>query len=132
MGLDIENTNAPANQMEQISKDIVVGISYFFFRIHNFFCTFCIDFENFNLCQTLPPNVCADLCATFQEVAFAHIEDRIHRALDYIDDNAIPVDSLVVVGGVASNLELRRCIHARTRCNLLFAYIHAVLTMCYT
>eukprot|EP01036_Dinobryon_divergens_P026128 gene26129-34740_t len=80
LGLDTENTNAPANQMEQISKDIV----------------------------TLPPNVCADLCATFQEVAFAHIEDRIHRALDYIDDNAIPVDSLVVVGGVASNLELRR------------------------
>ena len=58
--------------------------------------------------QTLPPNICADLCATFQEVAFAHIEDRIQRALDYIDDNGISVDSLVVVGGVASNLELRR------------------------
>ena len=74
------------------------------------------------LCQTLPPNVCADLCATFQEVAFAHIEDRIHRALDYIDDNAIPVDSLVVVGGVASNLELRRCV--RTLFNNL---LHAVV-----
>jgi tRNA A37 threonylcarbamoyltransferase TsaD len=60
------------------------------------------------LLKTLSDAATADLCATFQDVAFSHVEDRIKRALDYVDNNNVPVTSLVVVGGVAANKELRR------------------------
>jgi N6-L-threonylcarbamoyladenine synthase len=78
-GLDIESTNAPARQGEQAPAPIV-----------------------------LPNEVKADLCASFQHIAFEHVEDRLHRAMDYIDDEGLDIRSLVVVGGVAANSELRR------------------------
>lgn len=59
--------------------------------------------------QTLPYPIACDLCASFQRVAFRHVQDRVHRAMEYIHSNGIPVRSLVVVGGVAANLQLRRC-----------------------
>jgi tRNA A37 threonylcarbamoyltransferase TsaD len=52
--------------------------------------------------------VTGKLCADFQDVAFEHLEDRLRRALDFVDYQGIPVTSLVVVGGVAANGELRR------------------------
>jgi tRNA A37 threonylcarbamoyltransferase TsaD len=52
--------------------------------------------------------VTADLCATFQHIAFTHVEDRINRALDYVSDRNIDINALVVVGGVAANKDLRR------------------------
>ena len=78
-GLDVDVTNAPASQGEQITGTVV-----------------------------LPEKVQADLCASFQHTAFAHVEDRLTRALDYVEKEGISIESLVVVGGVASNLELRR------------------------
>jgi N6-L-threonylcarbamoyladenine synthase len=56
----------------------------------------------------LPEAITADLCATFQDTAFSHVEDRLSRALDYVDDRNIKINGLVVVGGVAANKELRR------------------------
>lgn len=49
-----------------------------------------------------------DLCASFQHVAFTHVEDRLKRALDYVDEHKVPITGVTVVGGVAANLELRR------------------------
>ncbi len=54
--------------------------------------------------------VAGRLCAEFQDTAFLHVEDRVGRALDYVDRFQVPVQSLVVVGGVAANQELRRWI----------------------
>lgn len=58
--------------------------------------------------QSLPEDVTNKLCADFQHVAFSHVEDRLKNALDYVDHENIPVSSLIVVGGVAANSELRR------------------------
>ena len=58
--------------------------------------------------KTLSSAAASDLCAAFQDVAFSHLEDRIKRALDYVEDQQINVTALVVVGGVAANRELRR------------------------
>jgi N6-L-threonylcarbamoyladenine synthase len=52
--------------------------------------------------------VTSDLCAAFQDVAFTHVEDRLSRALDFVEDSGVAVTALVVVGGVAANKELRR------------------------
>ena len=41
-------------------------------------------------------------------MAFTHVEDRVRRALEYIDMQGVSATALVVVGGVAANLELRR------------------------
>ena len=78
-GLDEDVTNAPSSQGEQITDAVV-----------------------------LPENVQADLCASFQHTAFSHVEDRLTRALDYVEKEGLSIGCLVVVGGVASNLELRR------------------------
>jgi tRNA A37 threonylcarbamoyltransferase TsaD len=59
---------------------------------------------------SLPDEVAANLCASFQDVAFTHVEDRIKRAMEYIDGSDLNVSSLVVVGGVAANEELRKYI----------------------
>ena len=80
-GLDGSSNNAPAQQMQSVEAESIVS---------------------------LPDNVAADLCATFQNIAFLHVEDRIKRALTYLRDNNIPINSLAVVGGVAANQELRR------------------------
>ena len=58
--------------------------------------------------QTLSDAATSDLCASFQAVAFQHVEDRLKHALNYVDDHQLAVTSLVVVGGVAANKELRR------------------------
>ena len=78
-GLDVDSTNAPPGQNMESPEPIM-----------------------------LPDSITADLCATFQDTAFCHVEDRINRALDYIDEKNIKINGLVVVGGVAANKELRR------------------------
>ena len=80
-GLVGEGTNAPANQMEEISSGDVVVLS---------------------------DGAAADLCYHFQDIAFTHLEDRLKRALDVLDKDKIMCTSLVVVGGVAANHDLRR------------------------
>ena len=60
--------------------------------------------------QTLPEEVTGKLCYDFQNVAFAHVEDRLRYALEFVDHENIPVSSLIVVGGVAANGELRRSV----------------------
>lgn len=49
-----------------------------------------------------------DLCASFQSIAFSHIDDRLSRAIGYLHDINSPIRTVVVVGGVAANQELRR------------------------
>lgn len=78
-GLDADSTNAPPGQNMESPEPVM-----------------------------LPDSITADLCATFQDTAFSHVEDRITRALDYIDDRNIKINGLVVVGGVAANKELRK------------------------
>lgn len=90
-GLAADSTNAPAQQMQAVTHEEVV---------------------------TLPANVSADLCYAFQDIAFAHVEDRVHKALEWLSQNqyqtAAPVSAggsctaLVVVGGVAANKQLRQ------------------------
>jgi N6-L-threonylcarbamoyladenine synthase len=68
--------------------------------------------------QTLPAQETRDLCAAFQSVAFAHLEDRLTRAIGYLHDIRSPIRSLVVVGGVASNQQLReKLADIQTRAN---------------
>lgn len=81
-------------------------------HIHSVFI--CINACAHHYDQTLPSNETSALCAAFQDVAFGHVEDRIRRALDVIDNMqrggqlTEPIKGLVVVGGVAANKELRR------------------------
>lgn len=56
---------------------------------------------------TLPNIVTNHLCAAFQDTAFRHLDERVSRAVAYIHDQGIPIRQLVVVGGVASNFQLR-------------------------
>lgn len=79
--LTSRTSNAPVESMQMVLKESIVS---------------------------LPSQVQADLSATFQDVAFSHIEDRVKRAIDYIDESGLNIDTLVVVGGVAANKELRR------------------------
>lgn len=58
--------------------------------------------------STANKQVVSDMCAAFQDAAFRHIRDRIGHAFRYTRYKKIPISSLVVVGGVASNEELRR------------------------
>ena len=74
-------SNAPVDSMQVVIEDSIVS---------------------------LPCQVQADLSATFQDAAFSHIEDRVRRAIDYVDESGLSIDSLVVAGGVAANKELRR------------------------
>eukprot|EP01038_Epipyxis_sp_PR26KG_P004396 gene4396-6217_t len=80
-GLDVTSTNAPSGEMEELTSNDIVA---------------------------LPEQVTYDLCASLQNAAFSHLEDRIKRALDYLDTNNISVNALVVAGGVAANSELRK------------------------
>ena len=80
-GLLGEGTNAPANQMEEVNTEDVVSLS---------------------------DSAAADLCYHFQDLAFTHLEDRLKRALDIVDKDGTLCSSLVVVGGVAANENLRR------------------------
>lgn len=88
-GLPLGSTNAPLQQHMPVAETDVVS---------------------------LPDTVAAELCYAFQDIAFAHIEDRVDRALEWISaaNNKqlaaqIPAcTALVVVGGVAANLQLRQ------------------------
>ena len=84
-GLPIESSNAPTQQMMPVSEDTVIS---------------------------LPPNITTDLCYAFQDIAFAHIEDRVSNALDKFENdtnnsNSNQLSALVVVGGVAANKSIR-------------------------
>lgn len=57
---------------------------------------------------TLPDNVTANLCAGIQQAAFRHVEDRLYRAIGFVEDYDLGINSLVVCGGVAANKDLRR------------------------
>ena len=84
-GLSAGGTNAPVNQMQPLDDSHVVSLS---------------------------DGMAADLCFHFQDIAFSHLEDRLGRALDIIEEDAQSrgenCTSLVVVGGVAANKELRQ------------------------
>jgi N6-L-threonylcarbamoyladenine synthase len=58
--------------------------------------------------KQLTPQQRADIAASFQRVCFKHIVQRVDRAVRYSNQLlAQPITSLVVCGGVASNLRLR-------------------------
>lgn len=80
-GLDANSTNAPKAQMQETTVDEIIS---------------------------LPLEISSQLCDNFQDAAFSHLEDRVNRALNYLDDKSIKANALVVVGGVAANLELRQ------------------------
>ena len=88
---NFHNPNAPMQEMQEVNSENIVSI---------------------------PADVAANLCYAFQDVAFAHLEDRLERALDLLDNTSIATSTatvnaractaLVVVGGVAANLQLRQ------------------------
>jgi len=91
-GLCAAGTNAPSQQMQQVADNDVVA---------------------------LPADVAANLCYAFQDIAFAHVEDRVQKALDWLSQSRLSppspssstdgaCTSLVVVGGVAANKQLRQ------------------------
>lgn len=49
----------------------------------------------------------ADIAASFQNVAIKHIEQRLKRAMDNLENENSGIRALAVVGGVAANKELR-------------------------
>ncbi len=49
----------------------------------------------------------ANIAASFQNVSIKHIEQRLKRAMDSIENEEDGIRSLAVVGGVAANKELR-------------------------
>lgn len=51
----------------------------------------------------------ANIAASFQHVAFRHVEIRLGRAMEQVEkEDGIQIQKLAVVGGVAANQELRR------------------------
>lgn len=78
-----DGTNAPSDGMLEINEQDVVSV---------------------------PADVAADLCYFFQDIAFAHLEDRVNRALDWTGagTDSESCTALVVVGGVAANRHLRQ------------------------
>eukprot|EP01033_Poteriospumella_lacustris_P009164 gene9164-6592_t len=81
LGLNDTVLNAPAQQMVETS-DVV----------------------------TLPKDVAAYLSYVYQDIAFSHVEDRLNVAFRYLDSRKLTAQltGLVVVGGVAANMTLRR------------------------
>lgn len=49
----------------------------------------------------------ANIAASFQNVSIKHIEQRLKRTMDNIENEDVKIRSLAVVGGVAANKELR-------------------------
>jgi hypothetical protein len=78
-------SNAPARQMEECAE----------LMVHKYASELCVLIFPSRPLKVLPDEAAADLCATFQHVAFTHLEDRIKRALDYIESNKIPITALV-------------------------------------
>jgi N6-L-threonylcarbamoyladenine synthase len=63
--------------------------------------------------KQLTPRQRADVAASFQRVSFKHIAQRVDRAIRYSNQLLPqPLTSLVVCGGVASNLQLRASLDA--------------------
>lgn len=54
----------------------------------------------------------ADIAASFQNVAIKHIEQRLKRTMDNLENEEDGIRSLAVVGGVAANQELRSRLEA--------------------
>eukprot|EP00554_Chaetoceros_debilis_P016699 CAMPEP_0194114854 /NCGR_PEP_ID=MMETSP0150-20130528/21666_1 /TAXON_ID=122233 /ORGANISM="Chaetoceros debilis, Strain MM31A-1" /LENGTH=548 /DNA_ID=CAMNT_0038805173 /DNA_START=52 /DNA_END=1695 /DNA_ORIENTATION=- len=54
----------------------------------------------------------ADVAASFQNVAIKHIEQRLKRTMDMLEEGEDNIRSLAVVGGVAANQELRSRLEA--------------------
>jgi len=118
-GLATDRTNAPAQQMQAVTHEEVV---------------------------TLPANVSADLCYAFQDIAFAHVEDRVHKALEWLSQNQYQTGAsvsaggsctaLVVVGGVAANKQLRQRLldllaaHAQSTANQPLQLIFPPIKLC--
>ena len=57
--------------------------------------------------QLLPHQDKANIAASFQHIAFRHVEIRLGRAMELVQDKD-GIQTLAVVGGVAANKELRR------------------------
>ncbi len=57
--------------------------------------------------QLLPHSDKANIAASFQHIAFRHVEIRLGRAMELVQ-NEDGIQTLAVVGGVAANAELRR------------------------
>lgn len=55
----------------------------------------------------LPLEDKANIAASFQNTAIKHIEERLKRAMDMLEDEKEGIKTLAVVGGVAANKELR-------------------------
>ena len=53
----------------------------------------------------------ADIAASFQRVAVAHLEERCRRGLEWARETHPSVRQLVVAGGVAANATLRAALH---------------------
>jgi len=63
--------------------------------------------------QQLTPQQRADIAASFQRVSFKHVAQRVDRAIRYSNELLPqPINSVVVCGGVASNLRLRASLDA--------------------
>lgn len=54
----------------------------------------------------------ANIAASFQDVAIKHIEQRLKRTMDMLENEDSGIRSLAVVGGVAANQELRSRLEA--------------------
>ena len=54
----------------------------------------------------------ANIAASFQHVAFRHVEIRLGRAMEQVQKEECEIQTLAVVGGVAANKELRRRLDA--------------------
>lgn len=54
----------------------------------------------------------ANIASSFQNVAIKHIEQRLKRTMDMLENEDDGIRSLAVVGGVAANQELRRRLEA--------------------
>ena len=63
--------------------------------------------QNANGSLDLPYQVKADIAASFQKVAVAHLEERCRRAFEWARESHPDISHLVVAGGVASNQFLR-------------------------
>lgn len=61
---------------------------------------------------SLPDQAKADICASFQNVAIQHIEQRLKYAMDAMEKTS-GIRTLALVGGVAANQELRRRVEAQ-------------------
>jgi len=60
----------------------------------------------------LPHKDKADIAASFQNVAIRHIEQRVRRCMNMLDEEGSGIRCLAVVGGVAANTELRTRLQA--------------------